>query len=127
MPFEEWVKSTKCNNCGKLGHIKRDCPDLKSTTGNSTYRKPYHKPRGDRNNHDNRRNKQGKDKNDRYGKKICQFKQAYNAVLEQLTVEDSSSGSKSEENNDSGNKSDGSESTKDFAAHTARVMSSLKE
>ena len=65
-------------------------------------------------------------KNDRYKKKIRQFKQAYNAALEQLTVEDSSSGSESEENNGSGNESDRSESTTDFAVHAARVMSSLK-
>ena len=100
---------------------------MKSTTGNSTYRKPYHKPRGDRNNHNNRRSKQDKDKNDCYGKKICQFKQAFNAALEQLTVEDSSSGSESEENNDSRNESDGSESAENFAAHATCVMSSLKE
>ena len=111
----------------KIGTYQRDSPDLKSTTGNSTYRKPYHKPRGDRNNHNNCRSKQDKYKHDRYRKKICQFKQAFNAALEQLTIEDSSSGSESEENNDSGNESDGSESTKDFAAHTACVMSSLKE
>ena len=28
MPFDDWVKKVKCNNCDVLGHIKIDCPKL---------------------------------------------------------------------------------------------------
>ena len=47
MPWEEWVrKYAKCNHCGKIGHIRPDCPLYLEAIASGAIKKPEYKPKG---------------------------------------------------------------------------------
>ena len=134
LPFDEWVKTIECKNCGVKGHIAKDCPDKKKKwSGKPT----TDSRRNDRRGNDSRGNdRRGNDRpsNDRRGQRDKQrFKKAYKIALESLAADDSSTESDdaSLEANVAAtgieSDSDASESDTSFAAHAARMYSSLKE
>ena len=124
LPFDEWVKTIDCKNCGKKGHIAKDCPDKK--------KKWSDKPTTDSRRGDRRGN--DRPSNDRRGQRDNRrFKKAYKIALESLAADDSSTGSDdvslaanvAATGNES--ESDASDSDDSFAAHAARMYKSLKD
>ena len=130
MPFEDWVKKIKCNNCGELGHIKRDCPKLAGNR-NGGDRRNQDNRRGGRQSfqRDNRRTPVRRDK--RTYEKKHQFKKAYLTAMEELLrdfdSDDSESEKEQEPSIEEDDKLDASDSMNDLTAHAACMMSSLKE
>ena len=150
LPFDEWVKTIDCKNCGKKGHIAKDCPDKKKkwsgkpTTdsrredrqgngrrGNDC---PSNDRRGQRD--DGYHARRGKDRpstDRRVQKNTQRFKKAYQIALDSLAADDSSTGSNdvslaanvAATGNES--KSNASDSDDSFAAHAARMHKSLKD
>ena len=70
IPFDEWVKEKTCHNCGKKGHINKDCPDKKNNS-RSDRRNEKSPPRGGR------------------GQQHRRARKLFNAVMEQFGEESS--------------------------------------
>ncbi len=130
MTFEDWVKKIKCNNCGKLGHIKRDYPKLAGNRNGSDRRNQDNHQGGRQSfQRDNRRTPVRQDK--RSYKEKRQFKKVYLTAMEELLRDFDSDDSKCEKEQEASieedDKSDASNLMNDLAAHAARMMSLLKE
>ena len=128
VPFDEWVKTVTCRNCGEKGHLAKDCPNKRNE--------------GTRQGQSRDRRTQRVQEGDGHQRRDCTcnncFKKAFQAAYEAIG-DDSSSCSDDKQGDTSprahvteeisldGNESEASDSVESLAAHAARMYSSLKE
>ena len=146
VPFDVWVKDKKCDACGEIGHIQKDCPNTsrRSTSNGRDDRRrrpssstPRDRSKEDRNGRRNDRSRRGTSRgrdDRRNGRTQRRFQRAFKIALESLAQDDTSDSDETvsprahtTDLDSSTHSRDSSGSSTSLAVHAARVFTSLKE
>jgi len=129
LPFSQWVKDKECNNCGKLGHIKRDCPLLKGGRRSQFNRHRSRGPNRGRSNttKDDDKSDKTKEKDQKAGRKsFNRTKREFaNALLAEADADASASDDSSASSSDESNDQDHTAMTANMGLNA--MLASLKE